>query len=179
MARCFGTGSFRRDLWLRTDFRSGPGGGYAAATPTTDGKLVYCAFGSSVIAAIDYQGEIVWRKEIVPYTFDVTLGSSPVLYENTLILFCAMSKSADSKVLAFAKTTGQVAWEQKLPDTKLRPQHAGDHSSERKAAIAVACFGHAGHWQCLQRSQSGQWRTAMVSGRGDTATPAYGSGYLL
>ena len=27
--------------WLRTDFRSGPGGGYACPTPTTDGRLVY------------------------------------------------------------------------------------------------------------------------------------------
>ena len=52
--------------WLRNDFRSGAGGGYAGPTPVTDGKLVYCVFGSSVIAALDFQGKIVWRKEIVP-----------------------------------------------------------------------------------------------------------------
>ena len=51
--------------WLRNDFRSGAGGGYAGPTPVTDGKLVYCVFGSSVIAALDFQGKIVWRKEIV------------------------------------------------------------------------------------------------------------------
>ena len=44
--------------WVRSDFRSGPGGGYACPTPATDGKLVYCAFGSSVIAALDFQGKI-------------------------------------------------------------------------------------------------------------------------
>ena len=37
--------------WLRNDFRSGPGGGYACPTPTTDGKLVYCVFGSVGLAA--------------------------------------------------------------------------------------------------------------------------------
>ena len=58
--------------WLRTDFRSGPGGGYAAPTPTTDGKLVYVVFGSSVIAAIDFKGKVIWRREIKPHTFDVT-----------------------------------------------------------------------------------------------------------
>ena len=31
--------------WLRNDFRSGPGGGYAAPTPTTDGQRVYVVFG--------------------------------------------------------------------------------------------------------------------------------------
>jgi hypothetical protein len=43
------------------------------------------------LAALDFQGRIVWRKEIVPYTFDVTLGSSPILYRDTWILLCAMS----------------------------------------------------------------------------------------
>ena len=52
--------------WLRNDFRSGPGGGYAAPTPCTDGKLVYCAFGSAVLAALDYQGKIAWRKSSCP-----------------------------------------------------------------------------------------------------------------
>src|SRR3954453_487306 len=91
-----GDGKLRWDVnvppgpWLRSDFRSGAGGGYAAPTPATDGKLVYCAFGSAVLAALDFEGKIVWRKEIVPYTFDVTLGTSPILYDDTVILFCAM-----------------------------------------------------------------------------------------
>src|SRR5262249_25171046 len=42
--------------WLRTDFRSGPGGGYAAPTPATDGQRVHVVFGSSVIAALDFNG---------------------------------------------------------------------------------------------------------------------------
>ncbi|MBN2475139.1 MAG: PQQ-like beta-propeller repeat protein [Pirellulales bacterium] len=103
--------------WLRTDFRSGPGGGYACPTPTTDGRLVYCAFGSSVIAALDFQGKIAWRQEIVPYTFDVTLGSSPILYRDTLLLLCAMAKPSDSKLIAFDKATGGVRWQQALPET--------------------------------------------------------------
>src|SRR5258706_10353180 len=58
--------------WLRTDFRSGPGGGYAAPTPAADGRRVYCLFGSSVLAALDFDGKVVWRKEIIPHSFDVT-----------------------------------------------------------------------------------------------------------
>src|SRR4029453_16661895 len=103
--------------WLRTDFRSGPGGGYAAPTPATAGKLVYCAFGSSVLAALDFDGHIVWRKEIIPHTFDVTLGSSPVLFGDTVILLCAMANPADSKVIAFDKASGGVKWERKLENT--------------------------------------------------------------
>lgn len=165
--------------WLRTDFRSGPGGDYAAATPATDGKLVYCAFGSSVIAALDYQGEIVWRKEIVPYTFDVTLGSSPVLYENTVILFCAMSKSADSKVLAFAKTTGQVAWEQKLPDTSFGHSTPVIIQVNGKPQLLLLASGMQVTGNALQSlNPANGERLWWCRGAGDTATPAYASGLI-
>ena len=122
---CYGVadGALRWDVlvppgpWLRTDFRSGPGGGYASPTPATDGKRVYCAFGSSVLAALDFDGKVLWRKDIVPYTFDVTLGSSPVLFGDTVILLCAMAKTADSRVVAFDASSGDVKWERRLPDT--------------------------------------------------------------
>lgn len=103
--------------WVRNDFRSGPGGGYAAPTPATDGKNVFVVFGSSVIAALDFEGKIAWRKEIVPYTFDVTIGGSPILYGDHVLMFCAMSKKSDSKAIAFNKADGAVAWEAKLPTT--------------------------------------------------------------
>jgi outer membrane protein assembly factor BamB len=101
--------------WRRTDFRSGAGGGYASPTPATDGKRVYCLFGSSVLAAVDFQGRIVWRKEIVPHTFDVTIGTSPILFRDSLILACEMANQQDSKVIAFDPSTGAVRWEEKLP----------------------------------------------------------------
>jgi outer membrane protein assembly factor BamB len=100
--------------WVRSDFRSGPGGGYACPTPVTDGHHVYCLFGSSVIAALDFQGKIVWRKDIVPHTFDVTLGTSPILYGDTLLYVCPMANLPDSKILAYNPATGEVKWSKKI-----------------------------------------------------------------
>jgi outer membrane protein assembly factor BamB len=102
--------------WLRTDFRSGPGGGYAAPTPVTDGQHVYCLFGSSVLAAVDFNGRVVWRKEIRPHTFDVTIGSSPVLFDQFVLIFCAMAKASDSCLIAFDTATGEEKWRRKYPD---------------------------------------------------------------
>jgi outer membrane protein assembly factor BamB len=103
--------------WVRNDFRSGPGGGYAAPTPTTDGRHVYVVFGSSVIAALDFDGRIAWRKEITPHSFDVTIGSSPVLVGDTVIMLCAMSSKKDSKLVAYDKSDGSIRWETPLPQT--------------------------------------------------------------
>ena len=165
--------------WVRTDFRSGPGGGYAAATPVTDGRLVFCAFGSSVMAAVDFQGKIVWRNEIEPHTFDVTLGSSPVLYRDTVILLCAMAKKQDSRIVAFEKATGKVKWETPLPTTGFGHStpiiiHTGGTdqfivvaSAASEAPDAIQSFDPAGGkrlWWCY--------------GSGDVASPVYGAGIV-
>ncbi|HEX5102505.1 MAG TPA: PQQ-binding-like beta-propeller repeat protein [Pirellulaceae bacterium] len=102
--------------WLRSDFRSGPGGGYAAPTPATDGQRLFVMFGSSVVAALDFDGKILWRKEIVPHSFDVTVGSSPVLFEKNVLVLCAMATKDDSRLVAFEQATGNVAWESRLPE---------------------------------------------------------------
>ena len=165
--------------WLRTDFRSGPGGGYAAATPTTDGKLVFCAFASSVLAAVDFHGNIVWRKEIIPYTFDVTLASSPVLYEDSLILFCAMSKKEDSRVVAFEKTTGSIKWETKLPDTGFghsTPLIIRVNEKPQMLVLASAMVDSPNALQSLDPANGK--RLWWCRGQGDVASPAYTPGLV-
>src|SRR5205085_10645143 len=81
-----------KQLW-QSKVRPGPWsrasdlrGGYTAPTPAAADERVYVVFGSSVIAALDHEGREVWRKEIVPFQFDVAMGSSPVLYRDTVIL---------------------------------------------------------------------------------------------
>lgn len=165
--------------WLRTDFRSGPGGGYACPTPTSDGRLVYCAFGSSVLAALDFGGRIVWRKEIVPYTFDVTLGSSPVLYRDTLILLCAMAKPSDSRVIAFDKATGAVKWEQALPQTGFGHSTPVLLPIRGRTQLIFAASGGSPSPQALQSLDpaTGE-RLWWCWGAGDTVSPVYGGGLI-
>jgi outer membrane protein assembly factor BamB len=165
--------------WLRTDFRSGPGGGYAAPTPTTDGKLVYCAFGSSVLAALDFHGKIVWRKEIIPYTFDVTLGSSPILYEDTVILLCAMAQSSDSRIIAFDKRTGNVKWQQKLSGVGFGHSTPVIVSVNGKSQMLVLASGMSETDKALQSLDPASGKLLWwCRGAGDAASPAYGSGLV-
>jgi outer membrane protein assembly factor BamB len=165
--------------WLRDDFRSGPGGGYAAPTPTTDGKHVFVVFSSSVMASLEFDGKIAWRQEIKPRSFDVTIGTSPVLFGETIILFCAMAKKDDSRLVAFAKADGQVAWETKLPkvgyghstpviiDVKGTPQLIVLGSGASATNEAVQAF-----------DPSNGKRLWWCKSAGDASSPAYGSGVL-
>src|SRR5262249_11785035 len=85
--------------------------GYAVPTPATDGKLVFALFGSAVLAALDFDGKIVWREEL-PRLRDVDdnpVCSSPVLYENTVVIPGIHGPG----LRALDKKTGRVKWEQK------------------------------------------------------------------
>jgi outer membrane protein assembly factor BamB len=96
--------------WKNGDAR----GGYTAPTPAADGEQVYVVFGSSVIAAFDFEGKSIWRKEIKPFDYDVAVGSSPIVYEDTIIYQCdQVNKSA--RLLALDRKTGDVKWEEKRP----------------------------------------------------------------
>ena len=165
--------------WLRTDFRSGPGGGYAAPTPTTDGKLVFVVFGSSVIAALDFEGHTVWRKEIVPYTFDVTIGTSPVLFGDTLIMLCAMANKKDSKLVAYDKSNGTVRWEKSLPETGFghsTPVRI-DVSGKPQLVVVASGMGDADRGVQSFDPRNGELRW-WCRGGGDASSAAFGAGIV-
>ena len=98
--------------WLLKDLR----GGYSAPTPCTDGKRVYALFGSSEVAAVDFDGKLVWRKEIAPYAWDVAIGTSPVLTRDALIVLADGTKPAQSRLIALDPATGNIKWERPRPE---------------------------------------------------------------
>jgi outer membrane protein assembly factor BamB len=97
--------------WILKDLR----GGYGAPTPCTDGKRVFVVFGSAVIAALDFDGKIAWRKDLEKFAFDVALGASPVLFGDTVILDCDQTGKTSS-IIAFAQADGAIRWETKRPE---------------------------------------------------------------
>ncbi len=97
--------------WLLSDLR----GGYACATPATDGERVYVQFGSAVLVALDFAGNIQWRREIEPHAFDVAIASSPLVHQGKVILLCDQTDKK-SFIAAFDAKTGVTAWQQPRPD---------------------------------------------------------------
>lgn len=92
-----------------------PGGGYASCTPATDGERVYVLFGTSVLAAIDWEGKLAWRQELKPHNYDVEMATSPILFEKTVIVFCGMQ--GGSRLVAFDRNSGDIVWDKDLKDT--------------------------------------------------------------
>lgn len=109
-----------KELW-RTRIEPGKwwdgNGIYTAPTPVTDGVHIYCWFGSAVFVTLDFDGKVVWRREVDgPFTVYPSLSSSPVLYQDTVLLL--VDQSQNSFLQALDKKTGAVKWEQKRPAAK-------------------------------------------------------------
>ncbi|MEI8382190.1 MAG: PQQ-binding-like beta-propeller repeat protein [Planctomycetota bacterium] len=165
--------------WRREDFRSGPGGGYAAPTPATDGKHVFVVFGSSVIAAVDYDGKLVWRQEIKPHNFDVTIGSSPVLFENTVLMLCAMGNRKDSRLIAYNKADGAVVRETPLPQAGFAHSTPIKIEVGGKPQLIIAASGGGEADGGIQSLHPGTGESLWsCRGSGEAASPAYGAGIV-
>ena len=154
--------------WKLTDIR----GGYTAPTPACDGERVFAVFGSSVIAALGLDGKLLWRKEIVPFDFDVAIGSSPVLYGETVILQCDGVKKS-SRLIALDRKTGTVKWELK------RPQNEFSHSTPIVARVGdkdQLLVAASNAVQGVDPVEGKLWW--WCTGKGDTVSPVYAAGVV-
>ncbi len=82
--------------------------GHASATPSTDGTLVYASFGSRGLAAFDFNGKLVWHKDLGDVDNYHGAAGSPLLYKNRVILY--QDFGGGSFVAAFDSKSGKELW---------------------------------------------------------------------
>ncbi len=83
---------------------------YASETPVTDGKYVFASFGSAGLYAVDFQGTVLWKRDLGLMRGRAGWGtsSSPILFQNTVIVNC--DSDEDSYITALDKATGDPVW---------------------------------------------------------------------
>ena len=82
--------------------------GHASATPATDGERIYVSFGTRGLLALDFDGKILWHRDLGPTdTYHGTAGSL-LLYKNRIILY--QDQYTASFIAAFDVQTGRQVW---------------------------------------------------------------------
>ena len=81
--------------------------GYAAQTPVTDGVHIYAFFGKSGVFKFDLQGNQIWQTSVGTKTHGWGSGTSPVLYENLVIVNASVESGS---LVAIDKISGKEAW---------------------------------------------------------------------
>jgi outer membrane protein assembly factor BamB len=104
-------------LWERTAIRRKPvnarhtKNSYSSQTPVTDGTYIYAFFGDQGMFCYDFQGKLIWSKDLGDFTMrnGWGLGSSPILYGNLVIQTCDQ-ETGGSFIVALNKKTGETEW---------------------------------------------------------------------
>ncbi|HEY7785745.1 MAG TPA: PQQ-binding-like beta-propeller repeat protein [Pyrinomonadaceae bacterium] len=106
-----------RVLWEQTAFEGTPydnrhrKSSYAASTPATDGKHVFAYFGSEGLYAYDMKGKLAWKADLGKLaTVGMGTGTSPILYENVVLMQCDEDNGGSSFIVALDKKTGKEVW---------------------------------------------------------------------
>jgi outer membrane protein assembly factor BamB len=87
--------------------------GFASATPTTDGQLVYASFGRHGLFAFDFNGTIAWQHKFGIIDNYHGPAGSPVLYKDRIFIFQDANPAPGQTAFvgAFDKTTGKPIWQ--------------------------------------------------------------------
>jgi outer membrane protein assembly factor BamB len=89
---------------------------YADGTPATDGRYVYAWFGAEGLYCYDLNGKLIWQKSLGNIaTQGMGNGTSPVLYENLVILQCDEDNGEKSFIAALDKRNGKEVWRTARP----------------------------------------------------------------
>ncbi|MEQ1842958.1 MAG: PQQ-binding-like beta-propeller repeat protein, partial [Verrucomicrobiales bacterium] len=96
--------------------RSHPDNPYCSASPATDGRIVVAAYGSAGIAAYDFQGKELWRRDFGPIDHVWGNSTSPVLHGDLVYYYHGPGQGAF--LVALDKATGNTVWKFAEPDWK-------------------------------------------------------------
>jgi len=86
-------------------------GSFASNSPITDGKFLYASFGSRGIYCYDFNGKLVWQKDLgvqMRMRLQFGEGSAPTLDGNLLIQ--NFDQESGSFVVALDKRNGKEVW---------------------------------------------------------------------
>jgi len=127
LALCFDTRT-GKELWrkkLGESSRNVPRNNPATPSPVTDGKNVYFMFGSGDLASLDYEGNVLWSRNLEAEYGNISIkygySSSPLLHDGKLYILIQRRDTAyrspnsttlDAFILAVDASTGKNIWKQ-------------------------------------------------------------------
>jgi outer membrane protein assembly factor BamB len=83
---------------------------FAGPTPVTDGAMVYAYFGPEGLYAYDAAGMLAWKAVEQFPTLGLGTGTSPVVYDNVVIIQRDEDNGERSALVAYDKKTGKEVW---------------------------------------------------------------------
>ena len=83
---------------------------FSSGSPVTDGKYLYCSFGSYGVFCLDMEGNVVWDRDLGKMTTRGSFGegASPALFKDKLVMI--WDHEGDSFLEVMNAKTGEKIW---------------------------------------------------------------------
>lgn len=81
---------------------------YCSASPVTDGERIFVSHGSAGVVCYDFEGKLLWRRDLGKFEHVWGNAASPILYGDLVILNCGPGER--TFLLAMDKQTGLDVW---------------------------------------------------------------------
>ena len=90
---------------------------YAASTMATDGRCVFAMFANGDLAALNFDGEIIWSKSFWPLTNSYGFATSLAIWRTNLLIQLDQgdTDAAGSKLISLECANGRALWERSRP----------------------------------------------------------------
>ena len=150
-------------------------GSLASASPITDGKNVYAFFGSHGLYALDFSGNVVWKRpfEQMQSKHAHGEGASPALHDGVLVVNC--DHEGQSFVEAIDAASGKTKWKKDRAEVT---SWASPLIVERNEAAQVVIAGTDRIRAYDLKSGSVVWKCGGLSSN-VVATPVAADGILI
>ena len=114
---------------------------FASASPTTDGKYLYCWFGSAGLFCYDLDGKKLWERDLGEAKVGSSLGEgcSPVLHGGKLVI--VRDHAGPSTIEVLDARTGNTLWKrQRDEDNAWATPRVIEHSGKSQIITAASGF---------------------------------------
>ncbi|MGB0579131.1 MAG: PQQ-binding-like beta-propeller repeat protein [Limisphaerales bacterium] len=129
---------------------------FASASPVTDGKRLYCWFGSSGLFCYDLDGKLLWDRNLGKVRMGASLGegTSPALFEDKLVI--VRDHQRQSYIETLDAKTGKTLWKKERDEsntwaTPAIVKHSGHTQVITPGSNKIRSYDlHTGEliWQC-------------------------------
>lgn len=93
---------------------------FCSASPVTDGKQVVAWFGSAGVFCYDFQGKLLWSRDLGVQEHEWGYAASPVLHGD--LCFLNFGPGSREFVIALDKKTGRTVWTYDVPPARPLPE---------------------------------------------------------
>ncbi|MBL8852183.1 MAG: PQQ-binding-like beta-propeller repeat protein [Planctomycetaceae bacterium] len=151
----------------------------ASSTAALDGERVYSLLADdnqNLVQAHTFDGELVWQKDLGPYTSQHGIGVSPIIYEDLLIVM--NEQAGPSSIVALNRQTGDEVWHHGRPSKEVSYSTPMILSLDGRAPQLI-CAGEPGGVISLNPLDGTEiWTTAAMPLR-TVSSMVYGNGVVI